>query len=149
MWSNGSTMYTDEELLDYLTVVPKGSITILDGPSGCGKTRLLRHLQQSGRTVDVYSSEEVKEHIIWRLRHFPNLPGGLPGLDIIAVEDVDFLESAESAQVEASFLIERALGEKCVIITGIQIRNRVPTIVDSFIRHNRNLTIWEFTNDTH
>lgn len=149
MWSNKSKTITDEALLETLKEIPKSSITVLDGPSGCGKTRLLKRLRQSGRVIDLYSSEDLKEHIMWRLRHFPNLPGGLPGLDIIVVEDIDFLESAKSVQTEAAFLIERALDEKCVILTGIQIRDRVPTIVDAFIRHNRDLTIWEFTDDTH
>lgn len=147
MWSHDNMLITDAELMEILKLIPKGNLIALEGPSGCGKTRLLRQLKQSRRKIDVYSSEDLKEHIIWRLRHLPNSPWGLPGLDIIVVEDIDFLGYAESLQAEAAFLIERALIGNGIIITGIKLRERIPVILNTFIRHNCNFTMWEYTDE--
>lgn len=141
MWSHENMLFTDSELVELLKAISKGDIITLDGPSGCGKSRLLKQLKQSGKKVDVYSSEDLKEHIMWRFRHFPDLPSGLPGLGIIVVEDIDFLESTKSIQIEAAYLIEQALTENGVIITGIRLRERIPTIINTFFRHNRNIAV--------
>ena len=147
MWSHENMLFTDSELLELLKAISKGDIITLDGPSGCGKSRLLKQLKQSGKKVDVYSSEDLKEHIMWRFRHFPDLPSGLPGLGIIVVEDIDFLESTKSIQIEAAYLIEQALIENGIIITGIRLRERIPTIINTFFRHNRNITMWEYRDE--
>lgn len=145
MWQHGQITVTDEELLQTLKETIQGSITVLDGPTGCGKTRLLKQLAASeGRSVDKYSVEAIKELVMERIYSAPHRQRNLTGDDIIAIEDIDFLNMAKSLQIEAAILIEKASAEHAVIITGIQLSKRVPVMMKTLERHCDNLLVWKY-----
>ena len=145
MWRNDKTTITEDGLLEVLKDAPKGSISILDGPSGCGKTRLIKRMEASEvRFVEIYSVEEIKDLIMAKMRTSPYRQRNLTGDDIIAIEDIDFLGTTKSLQIEAAILIERASAEHAVIITGIQLSKRVPVMMKTLKRHCDNLLIWRY-----
>ena len=145
MWQHDQTTVTDEELLQTLKETIQGSITVLDGPTGCGKTRLLKQLAASeGRSVDKYSVEAIKELVMGRIYSSPHIQRDMTGDDIIAIEDIDFLNTAKSLQIEAAILIEKASAEHAVIITGIQLSKRVPVMMKTLERHCDNLLVWKY-----
>lgn len=145
MWRNDKTTITEDGLLEVLKEAPKGSISILDGPSGCGKTLLLKQLAASeGRSVEKYSVEAVKELVMERIYSSPHRQRNLTSDDIIAIEDIDFLNTAKSLQIEAAILIEKASAEHAVIITGIQLSKRVPVMMKTLERHCDNLLVWKY-----
>ena len=145
MWQHDQTTITDEELLQIMKEAPEGSISVLDGPSGCGKTRLLKQLDASKvRSVEKYSVEAIKELVMGRIYSSPHIQRNMTGDDIIAIEDIDFLNTAKSLQIEAAILIEKASGEHAVIITGIQLSKRVPVMMKTLERHCDNLLVWKY-----
>ena len=143
MWQCEGKELSSGDLLLSLSALPQGSITALDGPSGCGKSTLLRELEASGdRRLEKLTVEELRELIMERLHFAPHRSRVLSGAYIIAIEDIDFLGAAKSLQYEAAFLIERTIQEHPVIITGIQLRKRVPILMRALKRHN--LQVWEY-----
>ena len=139
---------TNEQMLEVLKRLPTGSVTLLDGPSGCGKTQLLRQLAESGvREIEIYSVGELEEYFRERQARASHLLWELPGNDIIAIEDIDFLESIKSMQVEVLVLIKRTLKEHAIVLTGIKLRERVNTIVDGLSASTDDFTIWEYTDE--
>lgn len=143
MWQCEGKELSSGDLLQSLSALPQGSITALDGPSGCGKSTLLRELEASGdRRLEKLTVEEFRELIMERLHFAPHRSRILSGAYIIAIEDIDFLGAAKSLQYEAAFLIERTIQEHPVIITGIQLRKRVPILMRALKRYN--LQVWEY-----
>ena len=145
MWQHDQMTITDGELLQILKERPAGSITVLDGPTACGKTRLLKQLEASGvRSVKTHSVEAIKELIIERAYTSPNIQRILGDSDIIAIDDIDFLKTAETFQTAAAILIEKASSEHAVIIAGIKIGERIPVMMEILERRRDDLLVWKY-----
>ena len=145
MWQHDQMTITDGELLQILKERPAGSITVLDGPTACGKTRLLKQLEASGvRSVKTHSVEAIKELIIERAYTSPSIQRILGDSDIIAIDDIDFLKTAETFQTAAAILIEKASSEHAVIIAGIQIGERIPVMMEILERRRNDLLVWKY-----
>lgn len=148
MWKSADLCLTNEQILEVLIQLPIGNILLLDGPTGCGKTSLLKKMATSEmRTIKIYSIEDFREFLVERIRRSPYRLTELPGNDIIAIEDVDFLGCTDSIQIEAAFLIERSLKKHPIILTGIQLYNRLPDMIQYFLRSKNYIRLCEYIKE--
>ncbi len=126
--------FTADELCKHM-LETQSRIIILDGKSGCGKTSAIRKLKkESGRTVNYVNHLFVTNYIC---RHITDEPVSQEefdkkiNCDFFCVEDIDFLAGLVSLQEFVGELLKEISGKRKVIITGINIRKRVPELLNA------------------
>lgn len=134
MWCAEHTrkLQSSEELVSqFLTEIPP-FITVLDGPSGCGKTRLVKALQ-CHFPVRVFSTEAFIDILLSYAKGDVSIPEGriIPADEpYICFEDIDLL-AGKSATLHFLFCeLIRMENDKTVIISGIDIRHRLPGFLE-------------------
>lgn len=107
---------------------------LLDAPSGFGKTSIVREFEQKSEKVRRISCELLITELCEKLRGMEDeesewsLKELWDGLDCIIIEDVDIvLAGKEATQKETAAILTEAIEDgTSVIVTGINIKGRIP-----------------------
>lgn len=125
---------TTDELYQYL-LESKSRIFILSGESGCGKTSIIRRLKaESGRTVCSVNYLFITNYICRQRADEPVSQEEFDdkiSSDFFCVEDVDFLAGMVTMQEVFGELMKKISTERKIIITGIELRRRVPELLET------------------
>ena len=124
----------------------KSGTILIEGPSACGKTYLLKKLRDtSPRQVRLLSYETVVDTMIENMKNHtynPNAMADTFSSDVLCIEDIDFLKGKDHTQMEVAFLVNNISENNLVIITGINLKSRVPSLFSflcdySYYRYDR------------
>lgn len=124
----------------------KSGIILIEGPSACGKTYLLRKLRDtSPREVRLVSYETIADTMTANMLGHSYDPKALAdsfSSEVLCIEDVDFLRDKEHTQMEFAFLANSLSENNLVILTGINLRARLPFLFNflcdySYYRYDR------------
>ncbi len=122
--------FTDDGLCDYL-LETDSRIIVINGPSGSGKTSVIKKLK-SKKTVNSVPYNYLVEYICRGVLENPvsdeDFEEKTHG-DFFCVEDVDFLCWKSVTQGVTGRLLGDISKECKVIITGIQLKKRVPDLL--------------------
>lgn len=124
--------FTDDGLCDYL-IETDSRIIVISGPSGSGKTSVIKNLKNK-KAVNSVPYIYLVEYICRGVRENPisdeDFEEKTHG-DFFCVEDIDFLRWKSVTQGVTGNLLRNISKECKVIITGIELRKRVPELLKS------------------
>lgn len=142
--------YTDDEMYLCLSDLKLGAVFI-SGPTMSGKTSMLKRIQADNESEMSIITDEYLVNYIFR----SCINGSVKekdfsektGRKILAIEDIDFLRDKEATQKEAGNILNELLREeKVIIITGIELKKRVPYLIDTMRKNTAKF--FEFSNDS-
>ena len=113
-------------------------VAILDGPSGCGKTHILRLIRESNaeKTVTVMSARDIMDELLpWiveRRGDARSYAHSFADTEVLCIEDTDMsLLGKEATQCEISEMVQSFAKHGMVILTGIDVKEKVPVLYDN------------------
>ena len=134
MWvkENNKELFDECEVVAYLDSLSNG-VVVLDGPSGCGKTTIIKSIKQTGK--EVFSAEFVNnvidEAARSKVNHYQIAELWLSKGEIVCLEDIDYMLTGKDATTQfMKCLIEELSGNRLFVLTGINIVERVPVLVE-------------------
>lgn len=112
-----------------------GEVLMIEGPTNSGKSLLLRRLQEKlpGRVAILPSTDLADNIVHWvPLKTLSERILEKAGnCDILCFENVDLIRT-DSAQVGAGVLLHCLAGpHRCIVLNGVDCRNRIPRLLDS------------------
>ena len=115
-----------------------GGILMIEGPTNSGKSLLLRRLQEKlpGRVAILPSTDLSDSLDKWVTLETlgTRILQKAGNCDILCFENVDLIRT-DSAQVGAAVLLHRlAAPHRCIVLNGVDCRNRIPRLLDNICR---------------
>lgn len=131
---SSETELTDDEVCKYL-LETESRIIVFSGKSGCGKTSIIKKLKdESGLIVNSVEYRFLTNYICRRATDEPVNQGEFDEkirCDFFCVEDIDFLAGKLTVQECVGELLKEISARHKVIITGIDVRNRVGALLEA------------------
>lgn len=149
LWQHRATRHLQNLMLG-MSANP--TLTVLDAPSAYGKTYMLHKFIEANKNkkVKILSCESVVDRLIECIQKQPAalrsdfLRELSDDSDCIIIEDIDIvLTGKQTTQEEIAIAVTRAMDKNtCVVVTGINMKERVPYFLNTIGLHWKNSTTY-------
>lgn len=135
-----------QKLLEILEKQGRG-LVFLSGPSNCGKTQLIKALEKRRGETVVLTGEQLIGELAQQLRTAGQPKLTPPACSCLCIEDLDWYGGREQTEYVLAELLSGWAQKQLVIVTGIQLRNRMGYLfsrLEEFAYYEKNETFGQW-----